>query len=227
MATAQVIAVDDAGAEQPGLVLGPRRPVAADRRVLLEIDHDAEAIGTLKVAGPIAIFFLVGLWRRRGAAGRPARTQPVPVRRVRDRHDVLRADLVERFPPLLEGLDADYLRHGDRAVHQNRRAQPQPRAGIYRDHPVPIRHRRLRDVGAALAGHAEPGMPRAIRRGGAGGAVARPVHGLSMAGLRRRVGVVVVHGGVSRPLPWQAAGADGAVGGGGQVPRAPGRHDDP
>ena len=59
MATAQVIAVDDAGAEQPGLILGPRRPVAADRRVLLEIDHDAEAIGTLKVAGPIAIFFLL------------------------------------------------------------------------------------------------------------------------------------------------------------------------
>src|ERR1700688_913340 len=58
MATAQVIAVDDAGAEQPGLILGPRRPVAADRRVLLEIDHDAEAISTLKVAGPIAIFFM-------------------------------------------------------------------------------------------------------------------------------------------------------------------------
>ena len=58
MATAQVIAADEAGAEQPGIVLGPRRPVAADRRVLLEIDHDAEAISTLKVAGPIAIFFL-------------------------------------------------------------------------------------------------------------------------------------------------------------------------
>ena len=59
MATAQVIAVDEAGAEQAGIVLGPRRPVAADRRVLLEIDHDAEAISTLKVAGPIAIFFLL------------------------------------------------------------------------------------------------------------------------------------------------------------------------
>ena len=59
MATAQVIAADDADAEQPGIVLGPRRPVAADRRVLLEIDHDAEAISTLKVAGPIAIFFMV------------------------------------------------------------------------------------------------------------------------------------------------------------------------
>src|SRR6266478_8000577 len=58
MATAQVIAVDEAGAEQAGIVLGPRRPVAADRRVLLEIDNDAEAISTLKVAGPIAIFFL-------------------------------------------------------------------------------------------------------------------------------------------------------------------------
>ncbi|HEV7990140.1 MAG TPA: HAMP domain-containing sensor histidine kinase [Candidatus Binataceae bacterium] len=58
MATAQVIAVDETGAEQPGIVLSPRRPVAADRRVLLEIDHDAEAISTLKVAGPIAIFFL-------------------------------------------------------------------------------------------------------------------------------------------------------------------------
>ena len=58
MATAQVIAADEAGAEQPGIVLSPRRPVAADRRVLLEIDHDAEAISTLKVAGPIAIFFL-------------------------------------------------------------------------------------------------------------------------------------------------------------------------
>jgi signal transduction histidine kinase len=59
MATAQVITADEAGAEQPGIVLGPRRPVAADRRVLLEIDHDAEAISTLKVAGPIAIFFLL------------------------------------------------------------------------------------------------------------------------------------------------------------------------
>ncbi len=59
MATAQVIAVDEAGAEHAGIVLGPRRPVAADRRVLLEIDHDAEAISTLKVAGPIAIFFLL------------------------------------------------------------------------------------------------------------------------------------------------------------------------
>jgi signal transduction histidine kinase len=59
MATAQVITTDEAGAEQPGIVLSPRRPVAADRRVLLEIDHDAEAIGTLKVAGPIAIFFLL------------------------------------------------------------------------------------------------------------------------------------------------------------------------
>src|SRR5262249_27423956 len=36
-----------------------RRPVAADRRVLLEIDHDAEAISTLKVAGPIAIVFMI------------------------------------------------------------------------------------------------------------------------------------------------------------------------
>jgi signal transduction histidine kinase len=58
MATAQVIAADEAVAEQPGIVLSPRRPVAADRRVLLEIDHDAEAISTLKVAGPIAIFFM-------------------------------------------------------------------------------------------------------------------------------------------------------------------------
>jgi signal transduction histidine kinase len=58
MATAQVIAADEASAEQPGVVLTPRRPVAADRRVLLEIDHDAEAISTLKVAGPIAIFFI-------------------------------------------------------------------------------------------------------------------------------------------------------------------------
>jgi signal transduction histidine kinase len=41
------------------MVLGPRRPVAADRRVLLEIDHDAEAISTLKVAGPIAIIFMI------------------------------------------------------------------------------------------------------------------------------------------------------------------------
>ena len=69
MATAQVIAVDETGAEQPGIVLSPRRPVAADRRVLLEIDHDAEAISTLKVAGPIAIFFLARLWRRRGVSG--------------------------------------------------------------------------------------------------------------------------------------------------------------
>jgi signal transduction histidine kinase len=59
MATAQVIAADEDRAEQAGAVLGPRRPVAADRRVLLEIDHDAEAISTLKVAGPIAIFFLL------------------------------------------------------------------------------------------------------------------------------------------------------------------------
>jgi signal transduction histidine kinase len=59
MATAQVIAADEDGAEQLGTVLSPRRPVAADRRVLLEIDHDAEAISTLKVAGPIAIFFLL------------------------------------------------------------------------------------------------------------------------------------------------------------------------
>jgi signal transduction histidine kinase len=58
MATAQVIAAVEDGAEQPGIVLSPRRPVAADRRVLLEIDHDAEAISTLKVAGPIAIFFM-------------------------------------------------------------------------------------------------------------------------------------------------------------------------
>jgi signal transduction histidine kinase len=59
MATAQVIAADEAGAEQPGLLLTPRRPAAADRRVLLEIDHDAEAISTLKVAGPIAIIFML------------------------------------------------------------------------------------------------------------------------------------------------------------------------
>jgi signal transduction histidine kinase len=59
MATARVIATDETGAEQTETVLGPRRPVAADRRVLLEIDHDAEAISTLKVAGPIAIFFLL------------------------------------------------------------------------------------------------------------------------------------------------------------------------
>lgn len=59
MGTAQVIAADEAGAEQPGIVLTPRRPAAADRRVLLEIDHDAEAIGTLKVAGPIAIIFML------------------------------------------------------------------------------------------------------------------------------------------------------------------------
>lgn len=59
MATAQGIAVDEANAEQPGIVLGPRRPVANDRRVLLEIDHDAEAISTLKVAGPIAIVFML------------------------------------------------------------------------------------------------------------------------------------------------------------------------
>src|SRR5271169_307659 len=58
MATAQFIAAAEADAEQPGIVLSPRRPVAADRRVLLEIDHDAEAISTLKVAGPIAIFFM-------------------------------------------------------------------------------------------------------------------------------------------------------------------------
>ena len=58
MATAQFIAADEVSADQPGLVLSPRRPVAADRRVLLEIDHDAEAISTLKVAGPIAIFFI-------------------------------------------------------------------------------------------------------------------------------------------------------------------------
>ena len=157
MATAQVIAVDDAGAEQPGLILSPRRPVAADRRVLLEIDHDAEAISTLKVAGPIAIFFLL-------AYG------VVEVLRV-GQHALslyqyaafaivtmfFGADLAERFPPLLESLDADYLRHGSRTVHQDRRAQPQPRVGLYRDHPVPIRHRRLRDVGTALAGDAEPG----------------------------------------------------------------------
>lgn len=61
MATAQVAASNEPGADQQqtGAVLGPRRPVAADRRVLLEIDHDAEAISTLKVAGPIAIFFMV------------------------------------------------------------------------------------------------------------------------------------------------------------------------
>src|SRR5690349_5058310 len=59
MATARVIATDETGAEQTETVLGPRRPVAADRRVLLEIDHDAEAIGTLKVAGPIAILFML------------------------------------------------------------------------------------------------------------------------------------------------------------------------
>jgi signal transduction histidine kinase len=59
MAIAQSVAVEQAGVEQPGIVLTPRRPVAADRRVLLEIDHDAEAISTLKVAGPIAIFFMV------------------------------------------------------------------------------------------------------------------------------------------------------------------------
>ena len=58
MATAQVVQVKETIAEQPGIVLSPRRPVAADRRVLLEIDHDAEAISTLKVAGPIAIFFM-------------------------------------------------------------------------------------------------------------------------------------------------------------------------
>src|SRR5271156_457583 len=58
MATAQVIAADEAGAEQPEIELSPRRPAAADRRILLEIDHDAEAISTLKVAGPIAIFFM-------------------------------------------------------------------------------------------------------------------------------------------------------------------------
>jgi signal transduction histidine kinase len=58
MATAQFIAADEPGAEQPGVLLSPRRPVAADRRVLLEIDHDAEAISTLKVAGPTAIFFM-------------------------------------------------------------------------------------------------------------------------------------------------------------------------
>src|SRR5271169_5380449 len=58
MATAQFIAAAEADAEQPGIVLSPRRPVAADRRILLEIDHDAEAISTLKVAGPIAIFFM-------------------------------------------------------------------------------------------------------------------------------------------------------------------------
>src|ERR1700726_1127774 len=58
MATAQVVQVKETIAEQPGVVLSPRRPVAADRRVLLEIDHDAEAISTLKVAGPIAIFFI-------------------------------------------------------------------------------------------------------------------------------------------------------------------------
>lgn len=57
METAQVIA--EPGSEAAGVVLGPRRPVAADRRVLLEIDHDAEAISTLKVAGPIAIFFML------------------------------------------------------------------------------------------------------------------------------------------------------------------------
>ena len=59
MATAQVVAADEAGADQSGYVLTPRRPVAADRRVLLEIDHDAEAISTLKVAGPIAILFML------------------------------------------------------------------------------------------------------------------------------------------------------------------------
>ncbi len=62
MATAQVLAAKEPGTEQQpqtGAVLGPRRPVAADRRVLLEIDHDAEAISTLKVAGPIAIFFML------------------------------------------------------------------------------------------------------------------------------------------------------------------------
>ncbi len=58
MATAQVVQIKETIAEQPGIVLSPRRPVAADRRVLLEIDHDAEAISTLKVAGPIAIFFM-------------------------------------------------------------------------------------------------------------------------------------------------------------------------
>src|SRR3984957_17708908 len=58
MATAQVVQVKETIAEQPGIVLSPRRPVAADRRVLLEIDHDAEAISTLKVAGTIAIFFM-------------------------------------------------------------------------------------------------------------------------------------------------------------------------
>src|SRR5712691_390312 len=116
MATAQVIAVDEAGAEQAGIVLGPRRPVAADRRVLLEIDHDAEAISTLKVAGPIAIFFLFAY----GVA------------------EVLRVDLAERFPSLLEGLDACHLRHHHWFVHQNRFAGPSPRTGLYRDHPVPI-----------------------------------------------------------------------------------------
>lgn len=61
MATAQVVAAKEPAVErqQSGAVLGPRRPVAADRRVLLEIDHDAEAISTLKVAGPIAIFFML------------------------------------------------------------------------------------------------------------------------------------------------------------------------